>query len=89
VRIAKRARFLSAAGRVVFRIEIEYNLLAAEIGKLDGVAIGIGHLEVRGFVTFFKHRRVYLSESVDLESFGDFGEARLSRRHNSSPQREL
>src|SRR5206468_12870232 len=55
--VAETARFLRAPGRVVFRIEVEDDLLAAEVFQRHLASVVCGQREVRSPFTYRQHRR--------------------------------
>lgn len=52
-RIAERTGFFGASRRVVLRIKIENDFLAAQIFQADGLSLAVDRGKIRGFVTFF------------------------------------
>src|SRR2546422_10289024 len=55
--VAEAARFLRTPGRVVFRIEVEDDLLATEVLQRHLASVVRGPCEVRSPFTYRQHRR--------------------------------
>jgi len=54
--VTKLVRFYGSTGRISAREEVEHDLLALELGKLEGL-VGVGpELDVGSFVAFFEHQ---------------------------------
>jgi hypothetical protein len=52
--ISERASLFGAAGRVVFRVKIEYDLFASQVFQTRDLAGTVGHGEIRSFVSLFE-----------------------------------
>src|SRR2546426_5778955 len=61
--IAETARFLRTPGRVVFRIEVEDDLLATEVFQRHLASVVRGQREVRSPFAYRQHRRTRATQA--------------------------